>query len=72
MTGPELRALRLRHGLSQHALASLMGYDQRTISHFESGYRPMQPRFTLLLKKMLPYIKKEVDSDTPLEYNLDN
>ena len=72
MTGPELRTLRLCHGLTQDALATLLGYDQRTISHMERGYCRVNPRVIVLLKKILPPLKKPLDSDTQNEYTLDS
>jgi len=64
MTPKELRAIREQHNLSQGALAALLGYSQQYISHVETGRRTMQPRFVLLLKKMLPNHKKPFDFPT--------
>ncbi len=60
MTGQELRRIREAHGLSQSALAALLGYAQSHIAMLERGQRTVQPRFERLIKKMLP-IKKPID-----------
>jgi len=62
MTGNELRSIRQAHGLSQGALAALLGYTQSHIAMLESGQRIVQPRFEKLLKKMLPCHKKPIDT----------
>lgn len=67
MTPDELRTIREQHGLSQGALAQLLGYSQQQVSHLETGRRAIQARFVFLLKKMLPHAKKTekaIDSST--------
>lgn len=58
MDGPEIRRIRLAHGISQSTLADTLGYTQQYIALLESGKRTVQTRFEKLIKKMLPPSKK--------------
>lgn len=53
MTPKQFRDIRSKMGLSQHQLALLLGYEDRsTISNFESGRRLITPRLEKLLTAM--------------------
>lgn len=64
MTGEDIRRLRQAHGLSQVTLAETLGYTQQYIALLEAGKRPVQRRFEMLLKKMMPPRKKAIDITT--------
>lgn len=50
MTPEQFRNIRVDMGLSQHKLALLLGYEDRsTISNFESGRRMITPRLEKLV-----------------------
>ena len=53
MTPEQFRNIRADMGLSQHKLALLLGYEDRsTISNFENGRRIITPRLEKLLLAM--------------------
>lgn len=53
MTPEQFRNIRADMGLSQHKLALLLGYEDRsTISNFENGRRMITPRLEKLLLAM--------------------
>jgi len=58
MTGPELRARRLAMGLSQDALANLLGITQAAISRWEHGRRMLMPKMLDLAMKWLEKEKR--------------
>ena len=67
--GDELRAARLRHGVTQRSLARRAGTTQAAISRIESGREsPSFERFTQLL---LVLGERPVLQTVPLEHDLD-
>lgn len=48
MTGPELRALMTRHGITVQALADVIGKSNRMIDHYRSGKHKI-PRLLAIL-----------------------
>jgi len=62
MTAAELRAHRVKLGLSTDRLAKLIGVDIRTIQHWESGKRrPKGPELRLLLLLDMPEARTELE-----------
>ena len=50
MTSDRFRQLRIKMGMSQHELAILMGYkDRSSVSNFESGRRMISPRVEFMI-----------------------
>ena len=49
MTGEELRAWRLRHGLTQAELAWLLGVSQSAVGKWETGDRKIPPFLSFTL-----------------------
>ena len=43
LTGPELKAIRRRAGLSQTEIAKLVGCSRHTVSYHETKRRPFRP-----------------------------
>lgn len=69
MLGDQLRAARLRHGVSQRSLARRAGTTQAAVSRIESGAEsPSFERFTQLL---LVLGERPVLETAPLEHELD-
>ncbi len=50
MTPADLKAWRTAQGLTQPALAALLGIHEMTVSRFERGERPMPPYFEITLE----------------------
>jgi transcriptional regulator with XRE-family HTH domain len=46
MTGEELKALRLTHGLKQRELADLLGYSTSHVAHLEQGKATIPASFS--------------------------
>jgi transcriptional regulator with XRE-family HTH domain len=60
LTGPELRALMTRHGITVQALADVIGKSNRMIDHYRSGKHEI-PR--LLAIFMAAIDAKAIDTD---------
>lgn len=60
MTGPELRALMTRHGITVQALADVIGKSNRMIDHYRSGKHEI-PRLLAIL--MAAIDAKTIDTD---------
>ena len=53
MTPERVRELRLKMGMSQHDLALLMGYrDRSAVSNFEAGRREITPRIEFMINSI--------------------
>ena len=53
MTPERFRELRLKMGMSQHELALLMGYrDRSAVSNFEAGRREITPRIEFMINSI--------------------
>lgn len=52
MTKAELKAERVRLGLSRHKMAERLGLSVRTISYYEKGEVPIPMPVTLLVKAL--------------------
>ena len=51
MTPEQLKEMRTKMGLSQHRLAEMLGYSDRSrISQFETGLTRIPPRVAMLIK----------------------
>jgi transcriptional regulator with XRE-family HTH domain len=60
LTGPELRALMTRHGITVQALADVIGKSNRMIDHYRSGKHEI-PRLLVIL--MAAIDAKAIDTD---------
>jgi len=60
LTGPELRALMTKHGITVQALADVIGKSNRMIDHYRSGKHDI-PRLLSIL--MAAIDAKAIDTD---------
>jgi transcriptional regulator with XRE-family HTH domain len=67
--GDQLRAARLRHGVSQRSLARRAGTTQAAISRIESGAE--SPSFERFAQLLLVIGERPVLGTAPLEHDLD-
>lgn len=62
MRGDELKKLREDHGLTQKAMAALLGYQANYLSRLERGDESITPRFEKLARAMLGKKKTQKSS----------
>jgi transcriptional regulator with XRE-family HTH domain len=68
MTPNDLRAMRLKAGISQEELARRLGYNHRsTISLLESGKRYINPRMQVGIEAVLKMEEKRLQEKRELE-----
>lgn len=65
MQGQDLKVLRQAHGLTQQALAALLGYHPNYIYRLESGQEPITSRCEKLIRILLRPKKAMPTSEIP-------
>jgi transcriptional regulator with XRE-family HTH domain len=65
MTKEELRALRLKYGLTQRGMGEMLGYATHYILKLENGHAKITQRFEKLVRSMFRDKKERKSPHTP-------